>query len=160
MSPTTAAKEHATYAVVRNVLDLMANDVIWPDALVTFDGGRVDVKPWRTWMLTQPELEKIRERVDRIESEFPGGEHKVQAGRASGGTRGRPFFDQATYRVNVLDVALTIEYRVPHTHSTYSGSVGRDGVPEWRCNGCRQRITVTAARKLGLLPPLVKGRKL
>lgn len=157
MSVTAGESERATYAVVRNILDLMADGVIWSDAMVTFDGGRVDVKPWRTWMLTPWELDQIRERVERIESEFPGGEHNVQGGRASGGVRGRPYFDHATYRVNVVGVALTIEYRVPHTHGSYYGLVHRDGTPEWRCNGCRKKITVTEARRLQLLPPLVRG---
>jgi hypothetical protein len=150
------AQDLETYGVVRNILDLMANDVIWPDAIVRFNSGSVEVRPWRTWTLTEKDLADTAGRIARIEEEFPGGNHRVIGGRASGGQRRRPFFDSGEYRVRVLNVAVEFAYPTAHTHSGYYGQAGKEGKPEWRCIGCRQRITITEARKLGLLPPLVR----
>lgn len=149
----------ATYGVVRSILDLMAADIIWPDAIVRFNSGYVEVRPWRSWTLTEKDLGDIAGRMARIEEQFPGGEHQVIRGRASGGQRRRPFFDSGEYSVKVLSVSIEFSYPTVHAHKGYYGQAGTGGTPEWRCSGCRQRITTTEARKLGLLPPLVKGRK-
>lgn len=48
---------------------------------------------------------------------------------------------------------VEIWYTDAHECVEYVGYIDGHGKPQWRCRWCRKRMTVTAARALGLLPP-------
>lgn len=60
-------------------------------------------------------------------------------------------FDQMRARTTRGDISMP--YLLTHQHRDYLGTAS-DGKVGWRCGqrACRKRITVTAARELGLLP--------
>ncbi|WP_104086547.1 hypothetical protein [Arthrobacter sp. GMC3] len=61
--------------------------------------------------------------------------------------------DMATLSGTISKIAVKIHYLVPHIHGRWLGIVENDQ-PRWTCGRCRERITITESRKLGLLPPL------
>jgi hypothetical protein len=154
MTTQATATELATHAAVRHMLDLMADTTIWPDAHMAVYPGTVSLAPPRGHMLREADLRRHAEVLAGFIGHYPTGRHKQDSGRASGGTQGRPLVDRWEYQARVVGVLVSLTYYKHHVHENYTGHVGQDGKPEWRCNGCRRRITITEARRLGLLPAL------
>ncbi|AYD81549.1 hypothetical protein HYP71_gp055 [Arthrobacter phage KBurrousTX] len=97
--------------------------------------------------------------IDVITRAFPGG--SVQRLHvAHRGSKLSLRADKARYSVDVGPVLLRFEYHVPHECQDFVGKASMGGTPKWWCNGCKRPVTTTAARSMGLLPPLVrKGAK-
>jgi hypothetical protein len=154
-APKASPSALATMAATRNLLDLMADGTVWPDAHldVVTASGVIDVGPSRGHTLREHDLKRHAEVLESFARHFPVGRHRKDSGRASGGTQGRPLVDRWAYQARVVGVLVSLTYYKLHVHENYTGHVGQDGKPEWRCTGCRRRITITEARRLGLLPP-------
>ena len=71
--------------------------------------------------------------------------------------RGRPATDTVTLRGFIGNVTIVLGYLVAHEHGFYVGDT-KSGKPRWRCGSCRELITITESRKLGLLPPLNRNK--
>jgi hypothetical protein len=155
-TPTASATQLAIYAATRNLLDLMADGTLWPDTYleVITASGVIDLNPPRGHMLREPDLERHASVLEAFAQHFPVGRHRKDSGTASGGTQGRPLVDRWVYQARVVGILVSLTYYKAHAHENYRGQVGQDGKPEWRCTGCRRRITTTEARRLGLLPQL------
>jgi hypothetical protein len=136
------------------MLDLMGDGTVWPDARLEVYPSYVSVSPPRGHMLRERDLDRHAEVLEAFVGHFPVGRHRKDSGKASGGTQGRPLVDRWTYQARVVGILVDLVHYKPHVHENYTGHVGQDGKPEWRCNGCRRRITITEARRLGLLPAL------
>jgi gamma-glutamylcyclotransferase (GGCT)/AIG2-like uncharacterized protein YtfP len=75
-------------------------------------------------------------------------------------------FDQMEYRALLRaeegrhDYTPTFEMwtHVPHECASFRGWVDRDSKPHWTCFHCGKVTSITKARELGLLPPLVRKR--
>jgi hypothetical protein len=148
----------ATSTVARYVLTMMDSGVLWPDSNLNIRGTVVEVFPPRAHMLRTADLNRHAVVAAAFRERYPGGKADVSRTRATGGTKWHPLADRAEYRVSIEGVLVVLAYYVTHEHERYAGHIGTDGKPEWRCTGCRKRITVTESRRLGLLPPLVRKK--
>lgn len=153
-TPKASPSALATMAATRNLLDLMADGTVWPDAHLDIRDGVITIYPPRGHMLREPDLIRHADVLESFARHFPVGRHRKDGGRTSGGVQGRPLVDRWEYQARVVGVLVSLAYYKPHVHESYTGHVGQDGKPEWRCTGCRRRITITEARRLGLLPAL------
>jgi hypothetical protein len=91
--------------------------------------------------------------AERVRAMFPDGRNNRLHINHRGDKRRRILAsDRAEYRAWPGEFVLMLHYVVPHEHQGYRGEVV-NGNPKWICTGCRQPITITEARRLGLLPP-------
>jgi hypothetical protein len=92
--------------------------------------------------------------AEQVRMMFPGGTNRRMGTQHRGDKRRRILAsDRADYRVKIGNhVLIVVEYVIPHEHQSYRGELN-NGKPKWICIGCRQPITITEARRLGLLPP-------
>jgi hypothetical protein len=156
---TPTAAQLATHAAALTVLELMTKGTVWPDAHLEVRDNLISIAPPRGHMLREADLKNHAEVLAAFTAVYPVGRHRAWRHKASGGVQGRPLVDQAEYQARVGGVLVTLHHYIPHVHEGYKGTVGQDGKPEWRCTGCRRRITITEARRLGLLPALERKNR-
>lgn len=158
---TPTATQLGVHAAALTMLELMTNGTVWPDAYleVVTASSVIDLSPPRGHMLREPDLKRHAEVLAAFIGHYPVGRHRKDSGQASGGTQGRPLVDRWVYQARVGGVLVSLTYYKLHAHENYKGTVGQDGKPEWRCTGCRRRITTTEARRLGLLPALERKNR-
>lgn len=71
--------------------------------------------------------------------------------------RHQPANDMTFIRGKIGNVTIILNYLVAHEHDNYKGEM-HNGKPRWRCGGCRDLLTITESRAIGLLPKLVRKR--
>lgn len=71
--------------------------------------------------------------------------------------RHQPASDMTFISGKIGNVSIVLNYLVAHKHGSFTGEV-HNGKPRWRCGSCRDLLTITESRALGLLPPLVRKR--
>lgn len=72
--------------------------------------------------------------------------------------RRRVATDWARLHGDIGNVKVQISYLIQHVHNNYRGEF-RDDKPVWFCGSCREKITITECRKLGLMPKLDRSKK-
>lgn len=98
-----------------------------------------------------------------VQKNYPGGVLAERCTRFRGTGPRRWVYDKCVYRASLESGPLssygryiTVQVRVPHIHTEYSARSTvkdrRSGLPKWLCTGCSKPISLTEARKLGLLP--------
>lgn len=91
--------------------------------------------------------------AERVRMMFPGGSNRrLFMNHAGHKSRRILASDRAEYRAVVGETLVWLRFVIPHEHVDYRGEV-INGKPKWRCAGCRQLVTITEARRLGLMPP-------
>jgi hypothetical protein len=113
----------------------------------------------------RPDFKEMRLMSELFATSFSGGEtRRMQCIHRGKPRRKIPAKDRMEYRAGLAHGTILLRYVAEHEcrefrGSASSGSAAGGENPEWNCRGCGRRLTITESRRLGLLPPLVKGRK-
>lgn len=122
------------------------------DTHVELIGNTVTARLPRTFY--RPNFDQDAAYLEVFARLFPDGNRKRAWTHHRGSKAHRtPPQDRAEYRARVDGTLAIFEYSIPHEHVDYRGEL-HNGKPRWICTGCRQRITITESRRLGLLPTL------
>lgn len=113
----------------------------------------------------RPDYKEMRLMSELFATSFWGGKtRRLQCIHRGKPRRKIPAKDRMEYRTGLANGTILLRYVAEHEcrefrGSASSGSVAGGENPVWVCCGCGRQLTITESRKLGLLPPLVKGRK-
>lgn len=108
----------------------------------------------------RPDFKEMRLMSELFATSFPGGEtRRLQCISKPKARYKIPAKDRMEYRAPLANGHIMLRFVAEHECQGFRGTAGPGDKPEWTCRGCGRRLTITECRKLGLLPPLVKGRK-
>jgi hypothetical protein len=112
-----------------------------------------------------PDYREGRLMAELFATTFPGGKTR----RLQCISKPRPRWkvkakDRMEYRASLGNGNIVLRYVAEHECQDYRGSASSGSIaggenPVWVCCGCGRQLNVTECRKLGLIPPLVRGRK-
>ena len=113
----------------------------------------------------RPDFKEMRLMSELFATSFWGGKtRRMQCIHKGKPRRKIPAKDRMEYRAGLANGNIMLRFVAEHECREYRGfttgsSVAGGENPGWTCSGCGRQLTITESRKLGLLPPLVKGRK-
>ncbi|KUM34556.1 hypothetical protein [Arthrobacter sp. EpRS71] len=149
----------STYDAMQIITKAVESGSLQSGTDVRWSGAHITVSI-ETLNYYHPEFRDIRLMAELFAVSFPDGQTRRLYCVGKPNKRYKvPAKDRIEYRARLANGTIILNYVAEHECREYRGVASNSEQPIWECSGCRRQLTITECRKLGFLPPLVKGRR-